>query len=180
MGTRAVYCASFFDTIQYNMYSCVIRYIGWTIFINISSEKDKKKKMSENNHGTLVINRFRHVCGAFGWLGDKFIMSLVMDSDICFPTGCCNSLEHKLHSAASYSFFAEYSQNLFAFCKRPFLNFERSKVLFSNWRYIGVSSKQCIVYRLTDVYRYVSIYLYIDSPLMGTILYKTREVQFCS
>ena len=85
----------------------------------------KRSKTSENSHGTLVINRFRHMCGAFGWLGDKFIMSLVMDSDICFPTGCCNLLEHKLHSAALYSLFAEYShilhtaywtQNVFAFC----------------------------------------------------------------
>ena len=74
--------------------------------------------------------------GTFGRIGDEFIVSLVMDSDNYFPTRCCNSLEHKLHSAASSSFFAEHSQNLFAFYKRSFLNFElrarRAKVLFSN------------------------------------------------
>ena len=40
---RDVYWASFFDTIQYNMYSCDIRYIGWTICLNIFGEKDQKR-----------------------------------------------------------------------------------------------------------------------------------------
>ena len=123
----------------------------------------KRSKTSENTHGTLVINRFHHMRGAFGWLGDKFIMSLVIDSDFCFPTGCCNSLEHKLHSAASYSFFAEYSKNLFAFCYRPVLNFElrarQSKVLFLNHTlYWCIVKTVYRIYRLTDVYRYISIY----------------------
>ena len=98
--------------------------------------------------------------GTFGWIGAKFIVSLAMDSDIYFPTRCCNSLEHKLHSAASSSFFAEYSKNLFAFCQRSFLNFElrawRSKVLFSNpmlyWRIIktmyGISPDRRIPVRI--------------------------------
>ena len=111
---------------------------------------------------SIVFNRFRHMRGAFGWLGDKFIMSLVMDSDICFPTWCCNSLKHKLHSAASYSFFTEYSQNVFVSGRGHFwiLNFEPDdqNYNFQIQRYIGVSSKQCIVYHLIDVYWYVSIY----------------------
>ena len=39
---RAVYSASFFDTITYNMFSCDIQYIGWTICSNIYGEKDQK------------------------------------------------------------------------------------------------------------------------------------------
>ena len=115
--TRAVYWASFFDTIRYNTFSCDIRYIAWTICLHILVKKIKNVQEQPWHTVTLVINRFRHMCGAFGWLAcDKLIMSLVMDSDICLPTGCCNSLEHKLHSAVSYSFFLEYSQNLFVFC----------------------------------------------------------------
>ena len=87
--------------------------------------------------------------GTFGWICDQFIVSLV-------NVGCCNLLEHKLHSAASSSFFAEYSKNLFAFYERPFLNFElqawRSKVLFLNpmlyWRIVitmyRISTDRCI------------------------------------
>ena len=81
--TRAVYCASFFDMIRYDTI-CLVA---------ISDILDEQ--FVHGTHGTLVINRFCHMRGAFGWLGDKFIMSLVMDSDICFPTECCNSLEHK-------------------------------------------------------------------------------------
>ena len=51
---RAVDWASFFDTIQYNTFSCDIQYIGWTICLNIFCEKDKKK--SENSLGTPVFN----------------------------------------------------------------------------------------------------------------------------
>ena len=41
--------------------------------------------MSENSHDTIVFNGLlSHMHGAFGRLGDKFIMALVMESDICF------------------------------------------------------------------------------------------------
>lgn len=38
--------------------------------------------------------------GEFGWLDDKFIMSLAMDRHVCFSTGRCSSLEHKLSNIA--------------------------------------------------------------------------------
>ena len=51
------------------------------------------------------------------------------------------------------------------------LNFEpdNQKCYFQTKSYIGISSKQCIVYCLTDVFGYVSIYRYIDSPLIYSI-----------
>ena len=38
---RAVYWGIFFDTIRYNTLSCDIRFIGWTICLNIFGEKDQ-------------------------------------------------------------------------------------------------------------------------------------------
>ena len=92
--TRAVYCASFFDTIRYNTFSCDIRYIWWTICLNIFSEKEKKNVREQTWHTcNLKISSYAWGIWMTWW-------QMVMDSDICFPTGSCNLLEHKLHLAA--------------------------------------------------------------------------------
>ena len=54
---------------------------------------------------------------------------------------------------------------------------DNQKCYFQTQSYIGISSKQCIVYCLTDVFRYVSIYRYIDSPLIKTMWYYWIIVQ---
>ena len=91
------------------------------------------------------------------------LAELVTDSDIYFPTGCCNSLEHKLyiwqHRPLSSLNTLKFVSVLL---EAIFVNFElrarRSKVLFSNpmlyWRIV----KTMYWYCLTDLYRYVSIY----------------------
>ena len=48
--TRAVYWASLFNTIQYNTFICDIRYIGWTICLNIFGEKDQKRPRTVMAH----------------------------------------------------------------------------------------------------------------------------------
>ena len=52
------------------------------------------------------------------------------------------------------------------------LNFEPDdqNCYFQTQRYIGVSSKQCIVYRLTDVYRYVLIYWFTPTKYLIFVL----------
>ena len=127
----------------------------------------KRSKTSENSRGTFVINRFRQMHGAFGWLGDKFNMSLVMDSDICFPTRCCNCLEHKLHSAALYSFFAEYSKKNFRFLLEAIFEFWTPSPTIKTAFF---KPDVILAYRQNNVsyiawQTYTGTYRYIDSPL---------------
>ena len=125
--SRAVYWANFFDTIRYNTFSCNVRYIGWTICLNIFGEKDKKS-----------------------------------------------------HSAASYSFLAEYSQNLFARGHFWILNFEPDEYYLSTifkpddilaYRQNNVSYIASQTY--TGTYRYI---WHIDSPLVfrATLISSTQ------
>ena len=155
--------------IRYNRFSCDTRYIGWTICLNIFGEKDQKRLRTVmaqlysidfvicvGHLADLVTNLLRHwwwtVIFVFNWM-----MQLIR-THITF-----GSIVLLLHWILSKFFSLSV--------RGHFLNFESTtnkSAFFQTRSYVGVSSKQCIVYRLTAVYRYVHIYWYIDSPLAWT------------
>ena len=129
----------------------------------------KRSKTSEKSHGTLVINRFRHVWGFWltwwqiyyvtgdgqWYLFSNWMLQLVIRTQITFGSiilFLCWILSKFVHFLLKAIWILNF---------KP----DDQKCYFQTRRYIGVSSKQCIVYRLTDVYRYVSIYWFTPSHL---------------
>ena len=127
--------------------------------------------MSENSHGTLVINRFRHMYWAFGW---QIYYAIGNGLWYLFSNRMLQLVRTQITFGSIVLFLRWILSKSVRFLSEAIfwiLNFEpiNQKCYFQTRSYIGISSIQCIVYCLTDVFWYVSIYRYIDSLLIYSV-----------
>ena len=104
--------------------------------------------------------------GAYGGFGDKIIMSLVMDSNICFPTRCCNSLEQKITFSNIVPFFRWILSKFVRFLLEGIFEFWTSSPTIKG----AIFKPDVILAYLHNNVSYIasqtytSNYRYIDSP----------------
>ena len=153
-----MYWASFFDTIRYNTFSCDIRYIGWTISLNIFGEKDQKHRRTVMVHlyssyawDILLCHWWWTVIFVFNRMLQLFRTQITFVSIVLFLRWILSNFFRFLLEAI-FKFWTSSPTNRSAIFKPDIiLAYRKNNVSYIVWQ------------------TYTGTYQYIDSPLISTI-----------